>query len=323
MIFTFVIYKVSGGGGLLNNSITIYAEFDHAEGLLKGSNVRYTGVNIGRVTDIELKAGNVLRVSMSLDRDVEKYMKSNAKVDINTNGLVGNMIVNITPGSGDAPLVKEGDLLKRKENIELSDMLGTLSTTNDMISQITESLLQITDKINNGSGAISLLINDETLSKNLKTTTRNLAITTKNIKSSTDSINHMISNVAEGNGNLGYLFKDNSLRTEMAQLSDNLDSLINNRSEPIMKNLELSSEAIANTSKKLESIVEDIESNEGLIGTVMRDTTLTQDLKNTINNLNSGTQKFDESMEALQHHWLLRGFFKKKEKEAKKAKEKK
>lgn len=322
MIFTFVIYKVSGGGGLLNNSITVYAKFDHAEGLLEGSNVRYSGVNVGRVTDIKVKSDSWLMVSMSLDRDVTTYMKSNAEVDINTNGLVGNMIVNISPGNEDAPMINEGDLLERKKNVELTDMLGTLSTTNDMIFQITETLLQITDKMNSGSGTISKLINDEILANNLEETTQNLVIAIRNIKTSTDSINSIISNVAEGKGNLGYLFKDNSLKTEMSQLSNNLDSLINTRSEPIMKNLELSSEAIANTSKKLESIVKDIESNEGLVGTVMRDTSLTRELKSTINNLNNGTQKFDESMEALQHHWLLRGFFKKKEKEAKKANEK-
>ena len=255
---------------------------------------------------------------MSLDKDVATYMKSSAKADISTNGLVGNMLVNITPGDGEARLIKDGDVILKKEKVELTDMLETLSTTNEKITQITEALLEITSKMNNGSGLISQFINDENLAKNLKATTQNLYITSRNIKSSTDSVNNMIIGAMEGNGNLGYLLKDNSLKTQIDELSGNLDSLINDRAEPIMRNLELSSEAIANTSLELESTIKDLQNKDGLVGAVLKDTTITQNLKNTLNNLNKGTQKFDESMEALQHNWLLKGFFKKKKKAAEK-----
>ena len=323
IIFTFVIYRVSGGGGLISNTITVYVDFENVEGLLTGNNVRYSGVKVGTVKDIRVKSDKLLTVTLSLDKDVQEFMKLNTEADISTNGLVGNMLVNLTPGEGDAPLIKDGDFIVNKKQIELSEMLGTLNSTNDKIAQITEALLEITEKINNGSGSIAQLINDGSLAQNLTTTTRNLSQTSRNIKASTDSINNMIAYTSEGKGNLGYLFMDNSLKTQLEGLSENIDSLINDRAEPIMKNLELSSESIAKTSKDLQSIVEQIESGEGLMGTLMKDTAITNDLKNTISNLNDGTQKFDESMEALQHHWLLRGFFKKKEKEAKKAEEKK
>ncbi len=319
IIFTFVIYRVSGGQGFFNSTITIYADFENVEGLLLGNNVRYAGVKVGTVTDIDVKSDKLLTVTMSLDKEVQAYMKSNAEADISTNGLVGNMLVNLTPGKGDAAFIQNGDIIMNKKNIELTEMLGTLSTTNDKIAQITDALLEITNKINNGTGSISQLINDGSLVKNLNATTYNLSMTSRNIRASADSINHMIAYASNGGGNLGYLFKDNTLKNQMSNLSNNIDSLINDRAEPIMKNLETSSETIARTSKELESIINEIEKGEGLMGTLLNDSTITNDLKKTINNLNNGTQKFDESMEALQHHWLLRGFFKKKEKEAKKA----
>jgi len=322
-IFTFVIYRVSGGQGFFNNSITIYADFDNVEGLLTGNNVRYAGVKVGTVTEITVKSDKLLTVTMSLDKEVQSYMKSSAEADISTNGLVGNMLVNLTPGRDAAAFIKDGDIIKNKKNIELTEMLGTLSTTNDKIAQITDALLEITNKINNGSGSISQLINDDRLAKNLNETTNYLSMTSRNIKASTDSINNMIAHASNGEGNMGYLFKDNSLKNQMSNLSNNIDSLINDRAEPIMKNLETSSETIAKTSKELEAIIKRIEEGDGLMGTLLNDTTITKDLKNTMENLNNGTLKFDESMEALQHHWLLRGFFKKKEKEAKKAAEKK
>ncbi|MGY0035900.1 hypothetical protein [Pedobacter sp. NJ-S-72] len=45
-------------------------------------------------------------------------------------------------------------------------------------------------------------------------------------------------------------------------------------------------------------------------------------MKNTVSNLESSTKKLDENMEALQHNFLLRGFFKKKAKTEAAAKEK-
>lgn len=322
-IFTYVVYKVSGGSGLISNSITVYAEFENVEGLLVGNNVRYAGVKVGTVKDISVKSDRVLLITMSLDQEVSQYMRSNAEADISTNGLVGNMLVNITPGAGNADFIKHQDTIGNKKNTDLSAVMNTLSDTNDKIAKITDALLEITEKINNGSGSLSQLINDGTLADNLKQTTRNLSITSSHIRTSTDSINAMINGASNGEGNLGYLFKDNSLKTQMSQLSNNLDSLLNDRVQPIMNNLEVSSMSISKTSKELESIISELDKNDGLLGTMLGDTAISNDLKYTLENLNQGTQKFDESMEALQHHWLLRGFFKKKEKEAKKAKEKK
>jgi len=312
---------VGGGTGLLNSNITVHVELENAKGLLTGNLVRYSGVKIGTVSDIKIKSEKQLTVTMSLDKDVQVYIKANAEAEIGATGLVGNKLINITPGIGDAPLIKNGDTIRAKPKEEITEMLSTLSTTNEKIFQITESLLQITEKINNGTGSISLLINDETLAENLKNTTRNLSATTNNIKTSTQSLNSMIAGAEEGEGNLGYLLKDNSLEIKMDLISNNLDSLLNHKIEPIIHNLESSSATIARTTIELESIIDNIDNDKGLFGTMMTDTIMAEDLKNTIHNLNEGTQKFDESMEALQHNWLLRGFFKKKAK--RKAKEQK
>jgi phospholipid/cholesterol/gamma-HCH transport system substrate-binding protein len=50
---------------------------------------------------------------------------------------------------------------------------------------------------------------------------------------------------------------------------------------------------------------------------------MAKDLKETISNLNKGTAKFDENMEALKHSFLTKKYFKEQEKEKEKKKEKK
>jgi phospholipid/cholesterol/gamma-HCH transport system substrate-binding protein len=51
------------------------------------------------------------------------------------------------------------------------------------------------------------------------------------------------------------------------------------------------------------------------VGLLLNDKETAADIKTTIKNLQASTQKLDENMEALQNNFLLRGFFKKKNKE--------
>lgn len=319
VIFTFVIYRVSGGQGFIDNTITVYVEFGDVKGLLNGNIVRYSGIKVGTVKNVEIKSDKVLTVALSLNKDVMSYMKINTTAEIGTNGLVGNMLVNLSPGSGEADLIQDGDTIENSNDVGLSEMLGTLSTTNDKLVLITDNLLEITQKINKGSGSVARLINDGSLVDNLQETTKNLAETSALIQRSTNRIDAVVEDVSNGKGNLGYLLRDSSLKIQVRDLATNMDSLLIRQTRPILDNLTATSEALAASSGKLESIIKGEDEGSGPLNTLLNDTAMTADLKETIENLNEGTKKFDESMEALQHHWLLRGFFKKKEKEAQKA----
>ena len=50
---------------------------------------------------------------------------------------------------------------------------------------------------------------------------------------------------------------------------------------------------------------------------MLNDQQAASNIKVTLQNLRSGSQKLDEDLEAVQHNFLLRGFFKKKAKKEK------
>ncbi len=72
----------------------------------------------------------------------------------------------------------------------------------------------------------------------------------------------------------------------------------------------------------LSAIMERIRSGKGTIGKLFMDTTLAENLNQTIRNLKGGTKGFQENMDAAQHSILLRGAFKKKKSDEKEQKEK-
>ncbi len=62
---------------------------------------------------------------------------------------------------------------------------------------------------------------------------------------------------------------------------------------------------------------------EGAINYLSNDKEFVKELEETVKNINEGTDKFNQNMEALKHNFLTRGYFRKlekqKEKEAKKS----
>ncbi|MEJ7587285.1 MAG: hypothetical protein WKI04_06955 [Ferruginibacter sp.] len=55
-----------------------------------------------------------------------------------------------------------------------------------------------------------------------------------------------------------------------------------------------------------------LNSDKGAVGVLLNNDAAASNIQNTLRNLQSGTKKLDDNMEALQHNFLLRGFFKKR-----------
>ena len=65
----------------------------------------------------------------------------------------------------------------------------------------------------------------------------------------------------------------------------------------------------------LKTVTEKINDSSNTVGVLLHDQQAATNLRAMIENLQSGTKKFDEDMEALQHNFLFRGFFRKRAKQ--------
>jgi phospholipid/cholesterol/gamma-HCH transport system substrate-binding protein len=99
---------------------------------------------------------------------------------------------------------------------------------------------------------------------------------------------------------------------------DSLGSYKPIETDQIMASLKTSADNAAIITSNLADISSRITNGKGALGKLLHDTTLSSNISSTMKNLNSSTKKLDENMEAAQHNFLLRGFFKKKEKEKQK-----
>jgi len=99
---------------------------------------------------------------------------------------------------------------------------------------------------------------------------------------------------------------------------DSLGSFKPIETDAIMASLKTSADNAAIITSNLADISSRISNGKGALGKLLHDTSLSTNLSVTMKNLKTSSKKLDENMEAAQHNFLLRGFFKKKEKEKKK-----
>lgn len=315
VLFTYGLYRISDQKNLLSNDLTLYVDFKDVKGLRLGNNVRYAGVTIGTVEEINILNDTTLRVRLAVEQNASTYLRKNARAEVGSSGLVGNMLVNIYPGIGNTDPVVSGDVLSATQSVEMNEMVDLLAESNIRIEQITEQLLQITEKINQGQGSIARLLNNEQMATHLEQSMEQMATTSRYLNTASRNLADIVGQVNAGEGNLGYLVRDTSLKVQMANLGNQMDTLVSVRAESVLDSMAILAASLNDATRSIQTLVENIDQGEGLFHALMADSTITSEFKATLQNLERGTDKFDDNMKALQSSWPFRKYFRKKERE--------
>lgn len=109
----------------LSNSITLFAEFLHVQGLRKGAPVKIADVTIGKVTKVTLQKPSLnVRVQIAISENIP--IPSDSAAVIRSPDLTGTKILVIEPG-GDEQNLTQGDLLEyTREPIEIESLVETI-----------------------------------------------------------------------------------------------------------------------------------------------------------------------------------------------------
>lgn len=91
--------------------------------------------------------------------------------------------------------------------------------------------------------------------------------------------------------------------------------------DEIMQSVQMTAGNAAIATQELGEILYKINNGEGTLGRLLNDEDIADNIDQTITNLKTSSKKLDENMEAAKHNFLLRGYFKKKEKERRKKEE--
>jgi len=303
LLILVMAYLIGNEQNIFRPTFQITAVFKNVNGLQQGNNVRYSGINVGIVKDIVMENDTSIRVYMQIQEDMLDHIKDNAVAMVGSDGLVGSMLINILPGQGTGTPVTDGTEITTFSRISTQDMLTTLNVTNENAALLTADLLEVTQALRNGSGMLGQLLYDSTMAKNLQQSFRNLRISTVQSRQAVNRLNEMIQQWQLEQSALTLLMDDPEFSNQIRSVVSNLDS---------------SGQEIRELTGRLNGLVGDLQAGEGTLGLLLKDTVMAEEIRHGLKYLDSGLVKFDENMEALQHNWLTRGYFKKLEREQRK-----
>ena len=178
-------------------------------------------------------------------------------------------------------------------------MLQTLYTTNNDIAVIAANLKMTAQRINS-STAIWTLLSDPYIPKDLKLSIAKIREATSKTASITNNLDKMIVEVKNGKGLLGMMLTDDTLANKFGNVVLKINSV---------------GEQLDTLSGEIRGLVnnfnQDLNKGKGPFNRLLRDSMLSIKLSNSLDNIQQGTDGFNQNMAAIKHSFLLRGYFKK------------
>ncbi len=280
VLLVVMLFVLGGKQTLFSSSIHVKSYFTDINGLKNGAPVYLSGYKIGSVSNIKLLPDSlgVVEVVMEIENENVKFIHLDSKARIETKGFIGEKYVAVSPGSEKFPVITDGGVIQSEILFSVNKVIRSATQIVDYTKELTKNFNETIEKVNKGHGTLGKLINDD-----------ELYIASVNIVHTADtSLRTMTSDLDEVSKLI------TSLGLNLAGILANLDSATINANELIM----------------------DIQKGKGALGMFVGDSTVRDSLQATIDKLSRtaaqielGSVRFAENMEALKHNWFFKKYF--------------
>jgi phospholipid/cholesterol/gamma-HCH transport system substrate-binding protein len=187
-----------------------------------GNNVRFSGINVGIVDNIEIVNDTTVRVTVLIDKDVQRFIRTDCMMAIGSEGLIGDKLITITQGNSTSPQVSEGQHLISVEPVETDAIIASLKVTAENAEFLSGQLAEILYNINNGNGTLARLIADSTIARNIDQTIVNLKQSAKGLDENMQAAKH------------NFLFRK-YFRNKEKEKQENNSKAPENKKQPVTK----------------------------------------------------------------------------------------
>ena len=218
-IFIVTIYFIGKSKNLFGSTISLNAKFKNVSGLKEGNNVRFSGIDIGTIKNIEFVSDTAVVVNFVVQQEVQKFIKIDANASIGSDGLMGDKVLTISPGSNSNKVVTDNSTIKSTVAVEMEDLMKGLKKSVDNAGVITEELAVFSTKMNNNNGLLAKLMTDNKFSNSLTNTLTNLESSSSNFSTFTKKMNNK-------NGTLNKLVNDEKLGKTVDSAVINLNETV-------------------------------------------------------------------------------------------------
>lgn len=195
---------------LFEDEISLYATMSSIQAVNKDTNVIISGLDVGTVTDVNIDDNNQVIITMSILEKYQKLIRTDSTAELLDFkfALLGKSVIEISVGSPQLPIIKDGSTLVIKESFNLVQLIAkfepvlitlqdSIERTNeilqaidpkqvganiDNLESISSNFKAITQQIRQGEGLAGNVIYNDDMKADMLTTTENLKILTERTK---------------------------------------------------------------------------------------------------------------------------------------------
>lgn len=194
VVLVIAIFFIGNQKSLFSSTFKVSGQFKNVSGLQIGNNVRFAGINIGVVNDIQIVNDSSVKVVLLINNNVKKFIKKDARMSIGSDGLMGDKLIVVAPGSGGSDTeVSDGEQIASVNPIDVDKIIAKLTKIEDNAGDLIDNLSQIVAKVNSGKGSIGRLINNDKMAKDLDATVQSAKTTMESVHKATANINQTVS----------------------------------------------------------------------------------------------------------------------------------
>jgi phospholipid/cholesterol/gamma-HCH transport system substrate-binding protein len=299
-----LVIAVGGASGFAWQRYELKTNFANVQGLKAGAIVRVAGVEVGKVTRVEL-AGTGVDVRLSIKKENQSRVTTDSFASIGAMSLLGEPLIDVSPAATGTPL-KDGDTIKsRKPASQLSDVA---ETANEGIVEATALLKDIRA----GKGSVGKLFSDDALYRDLNAFVASANEVTASInkgkgtlgkltndpkaydelQASLANLQEMTRKINAGEGSLGQLLKDDKLSKSLTATSGNLEQVSgrlnrgDNTAGKLLTEKELY-DKLNSTATHLDELTRNLNEGKGTAGALLHDTKLYDTMNSAANEIKS------------------------------------
>ncbi len=292
LLFAIGIFMIGDRRLLFTEHFEVNADFGQVTGIQVGTRVRVGGVDAGEVLEIRIPPSPTERfnVGMRVREELHSLVRTDSVAAVLTDGLLGNVFIQIREGSEAAPVVEPGGALQGIDAIEVADLIAEGRETFRVLAgefiQLRQNFGETVDLLGDTVRTTTLLLDD--VGNDVRVTSTMSALFMDEARAVAADSRQIMSNLRAGRGTLGKLMTDEALYDRATGIASEMEGTI---------------KAARSATEHAEAMLGDFRDPGG-----PRDQIWTE-LRDVVGTAQDAMSDLAENTEALKHNWLFRGFF--------------
>jgi len=282
------IFFIGNVGDVFGNRYRLVTLMESAAGLVVGAPVQVAGQNVGQVDRVEFicpedrpETGEAVAVSLGVNLNIRDQIRADSRARVRTEGLLGDRLIDIEPGSATEPMLVDGDTLAAAPAISYEELLGQAADAIQSLTTLSNDLTTTLGRVAGGEGSLGQLLVDDGLYVGMVELNQNL--------------NAVLGPIANGEGAIGQLLRDTDIYDRLLAATGALDSVtaLVARGEGTFGQLVTSDSlyrALTSSAARADALLSSIEQGEGALGQLVNDESLYEELLKTVVDLNAFLQ---------------------------------